>query len=234
MRGPWKPRSDASDVEDMLRSARPEPRDEFVRAQAARVRPERSRRRLALALAPAAALTTVFVAALAWLGGLGYVGSGAQQAFDVVGSAVSGQSGSTTSQSPSSDQYKPGKGCGDRNHQHDRRYQCGVRVSDAKVKEGNSGSTPMTFTIALNDTPVGTVTVSYATANGTATAGSDYTPTAGTLTFLAGQSAKTVTVGVVGDRVRERDETILLNVTQVSANAFIQDGQGAGTIINDD
>jgi len=136
--------------------------------------------------------------------------------------------------SPGQSQYRPGKGCGDRNHLHERRFQCKVKVSDASVKEGNSGTRSMVYTVSLSDSPLSTVTVGYSSANGTAAAGSDYLATAGTLVFGIGQASQTISVPVLGDTVREPNETVLVNLLSVSANALIEDGQGVGTIQNDD
>ena len=69
------------------------------------------------------------------------------------------------------------------------------------------------------------VTVDYATANGTASAGSDYTATSGTLTFTPGQTSKTITVMVNGDTTVEPDETFIVNLTNASANATITTSQ---------
>src|SRR5262249_661884 len=70
-------------------------------------------------------------------------------------------------------------------------------INDVTVTEGNTGTTQATFTVTLDaavDTPV---SVDYATANGTAQAGSDYTAAAGTLTFAAGAAGtQTVTLAV--------------------------------------
>ena len=73
----------------------------------------------------------------------------------------------------------------------------------------------------------------YATANGTATAGSDYRAAAGTLTFAPGQTSKTITVLVNGDRLGEPNETYFVNLSS-PGNATIADGQGAGTIVDDE
>jgi hypothetical protein len=81
---------------------------------------------------------------------------------------------------------------------------------------------------------VAPVTVDYATAAGTATTPSDFQSVHGTLTFFTGVNSQTITVSVVGDTVREPNETFLLNLSNPSANAYIQDGQGIGTILNDD
>lgn len=109
-----------------------------------------------------------------------------------------------------------------------------LSVSDASVTEGAFGTaTTATFTVTLSEPATVPVTVNYATANGTATADVDYTATPGTLTFALGVTSLTVNVPVVGDDLPEADETFTLNLTG-SVNAGIQDGQGVGTIRNDD
>jgi hypothetical protein len=75
--------------------------------------------------------------------------------------------------------------------------------------------------------------VTYTTADGTATAGSDYTPASGPVTFLPGQTSRPVSVPVLGDDVVEADETFQVNLSSPT-NATIGDGQGIGTITNDD
>lgn len=102
-------------------------------------------------------------------------------------------------------------------------------ASSASVTEGNSGITPMTFTVTLNE-PAGTsVQASYATAGGTATAGVDFTPAQGVLTFAPGETSRTVTVNVTGDTEFEENETFTLTVT--SGNASVT---ATGIIVNDD
>jgi hypothetical protein len=129
---------------------------------------------------------------------------------------------------------KPGKGCGDKNHLHDRRFECKIDISDVQGKEGKSGTTAFTFVVSLSGNPLSPVTVSYATAAGTATTPSDFQPTSGTLSFPAGASTRTITVTVVADTVRERNETFYVNLSNPSANAYTGDAQGVGTIVNDD
>src|SRR6185369_1241544 len=76
--------------------------------------------------------------------------------------------------------------------------------------------------------------VDYATANGTATAGSgDYVATSGTLNFAPGDTTATISVTVNGDTLFERNETVIVNLTN-PVNALIADSQGVGTIGNDD
>jgi hypothetical protein len=77
------------------------------------------------------------------------------------------------------------------------------------------------------------VTVSFSTANGTASAGSDYAASSGMLTFNPGQMVKSTTVQISGDTNVEGNETFFVNLTSAS-NASITDGQGLGTILNDD
>ena len=73
----------------------------------------------------------------------------------------------------------------------------------------------------------------YATANGTAQAGSDYVATSGVLTFAAGQLVQTVSVAVRGDRGKEGNETFYVNLSGPSGATLLA-GQGLGTIGNDD
>ena len=77
------------------------------------------------------------------------------------------------------------------------------------------------------------MSVAAATADGTATAGSDYTPGAWTVVFPPGATAATLKVAVRGDRVWEADETFVVNLS-APVNATLADAQGVGTILNDD
>src|SRR5205814_822720 len=100
--------------------------------------------------------------------------------------------------------------------------------------EGISGTVNAVFTVSLSAASAQTVTVDYATANGTAVAPSDYAAlTTTTRTFTPGQVSKTVTVLVNGDALNEPDETFAVNLTNAT-NASIGDGVGLGTIANDD
>jgi len=109
-----------------------------------------------------------------------------------------------------------------------------LAINDVTVTEGNSGTVNAAFTVGLSAPSGRTVTVSYATANGTATAPDDYTAIAATtLTFTPGQTSKTVTVAVKGDALDEANETFQVNLS-AATNATIADGQGIGTITDDD
>jgi len=108
-----------------------------------------------------------------------------------------------------------------------------LSINDASVTEGNTGTTNASFTVTLSAASGQVVTVNYATANGTATAGSDYVAGSGTVTFPAGSTTQTITVVVNGDVVNEPNETFLVDLSGV-VNATIADAQGQGTIVNDD
>ncbi|MDB5489924.1 MAG: endoglucanase, partial [Reyranella sp.] len=108
-----------------------------------------------------------------------------------------------------------------------------LAVSDTSVVEGNSGTKQMTFTVSLSQAATGPVTVHYATADGTATAGQDYVAKAGTITFAAGETQKTVSVTVNGDKVAELNETLSLNLS-APTGATIADGAAVGTILTDE
>ncbi len=110
-----------------------------------------------------------------------------------------------------------------------------ISINDVSLSEGTSSTTAFTFTVSLSaPNTCDTVTVNYATANGTATtADSDYIATSGTLTFAVNETSKTVTVNVNGDNKVEADETFFVNLT-TPTNATILDAQGQGTISNVD
>ena len=107
-----------------------------------------------------------------------------------------------------------------------------LTISDASVVEGDSGTTTASFTVTRSSGS-GSASVDFATADGTATASSDYTATSGTLNFDDGDTTKTISVPVIGDTVEESDETFFVDLSDPSG-ATIEDGQGQGTITNDD
>lgn len=114
-----------------------------------------------------------------------------------------------------------------------------ITIDNISVTEGDSGTKTVDFTVSLSMNPTTPVTVDYATASaapasGVATAGTDYQPTSGTLTFNPGETSKPVTVTIIGDTTVEPDETFFVNLSNASANAVLIDPQGTGTITNDD
>jgi hypothetical protein len=109
-----------------------------------------------------------------------------------------------------------------------------LSINDVSIAEGNAGTTNLLFTVTLSASSAATVSVDYATANGTAqTSDNDYQSASGTLTFNPGELTKTITVVINGDQKTETDETVLVNLNN-PVNAVVADAQGVGTILNDD
>ncbi|TXT36917.1 MAG: Calx-beta domain-containing protein, partial [Planctomycetota bacterium] len=108
-----------------------------------------------------------------------------------------------------------------------------LTISDVTVIEGDSGTIAATFTVSLSAVGGQTVSVDFATSNDTAVATNDFAATAGTLTFAPGETSKTITVEVLGDTLDEAAETFAVNLSN-SVNASLVDGQGLGTITDND
>ncbi len=104
-----------------------------------------------------------------------------------------------------------------------------LSISDAAVSEPAAGNVTETFLVSRSLPSNQTVTVDYATANGTAIAGQDYTATSGTLTFAPGEATKVINVIVNSDALTEVAETFTVNLSN-AVNAPISDAQGIGTI----
>jgi len=109
-----------------------------------------------------------------------------------------------------------------------------LSIAGNSAAEGDSGSTPFFFAVSL-DRPAGPggVSFAYATANGTAIAGSDYVAESGTATIAEGASSVTLTIDVVGDTVQEPNETFFVDVTDVvgAAGGTLR---ATATVNNDD
>jgi len=111
-----------------------------------------------------------------------------------------------------------------------------ISLNDVAIIEGNGGSTTLTFTASLSSpAPAGGVNFDISTQDNTATAAnSDYVPKSLTSqTIPAGQQTYTFAVSINGDKLLEPHETFLVNLANV-VNATVTDGQGSGTISNDD
>lgn len=108
-----------------------------------------------------------------------------------------------------------------------------LAIADATIAEGNSGTKLLNLTVTLSAAAAGPVTVAYGTANGTATAGSDYTARSGTLSFAAGETSKTIQVSIAGDTTPEGNEAFTVNLSNATG-ATIADGSAIATITNDD
>ncbi len=109
-----------------------------------------------------------------------------------------------------------------------------LSITNRKVDEGAAGtSTFASFKVTLTAASAVPVTVSYATAAGSGTAGSDYVTKSGSLTFDPGETVLKVKVKVRGDASVEGNETFFVNLS-LPVGATIADGQGRGTMRNDD
>ena len=84
------------------------------------------------------------------------------------------------------------------------------------ANEGNSGTTTFRFLVTRSVNASGVATVNFATANGSATAGSDYTAASGSVQFLDGEHQKEVTISVQGDTAKESNETFFVNLSNAS------------------
>lgn len=108
-----------------------------------------------------------------------------------------------------------------------------LSVNDMSVSEGDSGATGAVFTVSLSAASGQQVQVNYATSDASATAGVDYIGASGTLTFMPGETGKTIAVAANGDTVAEVNESFLLTLSS-PVNATITDAQGIGTILEND
>ena len=107
----------------------------------------------------------------------------------------------------------------------------GIAVADARVDE-NAGA-PLAFAVTLSRAASERLTVDYATADGSAQAGADYTAASGTLTFQAGESSQTVNVTVLDDSHDDSEETLTLTLSNPSSGR-LTDAEATGTIVNSD
>src|SRR5262249_26305087 len=108
-----------------------------------------------------------------------------------------------------------------------------LRSASPGVVEGTSGTSNAVFSVPPSAASANVVTVDYRTVNGTATAGSDYLRTTGTLTFPPGATSRTITVPVLGDTLPESNEYFLV-ILPNPVNATIARAVGAGVILTAD
>jgi hypothetical protein len=106
-----------------------------------------------------------------------------------------------------------------------------MSINSVTVTEGTSGAVNASFTVSLSAQASQVVTATYSTANGTASAGNDYTQTSGTVTFPIGNTTQTVNVPVLADALIEPNETFTVNLSGVT-NATLGQAQGTGTIVD--
>lgn len=103
-------------------------------------------------------------------------------------------------------------------------------IDDVSVTEGGN----LVFTVTKTGSTSSSFTVNYATSNGSAVSGSDYTSASGTLTFLAADTTKTITIATIDDSSVESAETVNVTLSAASGGASISDALGIGTINDND
>ena len=108
-----------------------------------------------------------------------------------------------------------------------------VSIADAILTEGDTGTANLSFNVELSAVSGQVITMSYATSDGSAVAGEDYTSTSGTLTFLAGESQKTIEVPIIGDSLDENDEGFSVTLSS-AVNVNLLDGTASGGITDND
>ena len=109
-----------------------------------------------------------------------------------------------------------------------------IDINNVELPEGQSGTTPFVFTVALSEASATPVTVDFNTRGDSAESGSDFTPTSGTLTFAPGELTKQITVQVIGDTALEEVEEFFVDLTNATGGATIGDSEGLGRIFDDD
>jgi Calx-beta domain/Bacterial Ig domain/FG-GAP-like repeat/Bacterial cadherin-like domain len=110
-----------------------------------------------------------------------------------------------------------------------------VSIANAIAKEGNTDTTPITFTATLSSASDEEIKVNYAITDGTATSGSDYEPLNSELVFAPGQTTQTLKLDIKGDTEVEKNETFFVDLNNpTNATIATKGGRGIGTIANDD
>lgn len=161
----------------------------------------------------------------------GHAGEVITYTYDALGRLVTVQSsGDVNNGQTTSTAYDP---AGNRTN----RTVTGVGGALAQLSIGNASATEgsaLIFTVTRSGVTTSAVSASYATSNGTAVAGSDYTAASGTVSFSAGQTSKTITVNTINDSTFEPTETMTVTLSNPSGGATITSATGTGTILDDD
>jgi hypothetical protein len=109
-----------------------------------------------------------------------------------------------------------------------------LSIAAVSIAEGTGGATNLVFTVSATPAASGTITVNYATSNGTAVAIGDYTPQSGQLTLLNGATSGAISVPINTDSTVEANETFTVTLSGASVGATITTASALGTINNDD
>ncbi len=108
-----------------------------------------------------------------------------------------------------------------------------ISIDDVTITEGDAGTQNAAITLRLSQPASNTVSVRFATAGGTATAGSDFVAKAGSVSFAVGTTTRQVLIAIKGDRAYEPNETFSINLSSPT-RATIADQSGIVTILNND
>ncbi len=108
-----------------------------------------------------------------------------------------------------------------------------IAIEDVSQNEGNLGTNQFSFRISLSNASGLPISVDYITAQGTATASSDYVTTGGQINFAPGETLKSILVPIIGDLTPELDETFFVDLSNPVSASF-GDDQALGTILDDD
>jgi len=108
-----------------------------------------------------------------------------------------------------------------------------LSITDGAAREGNKGTSRLDLTVTLSRSASSVVTVNYQTVNGAARAPADYAASSGKLTFQPGQTSRTISIAVKGDRNREANEAFSVQLSS-AVGATINDAIATATILNDD
>ncbi|HYJ42631.1 MAG TPA: DUF1566 domain-containing protein [Steroidobacteraceae bacterium] len=109
-----------------------------------------------------------------------------------------------------------------------------LTIAGANITEGDAGQVSLVFPVTLSGVTTDDVTVQFATADGTATAGADYVASSGTLRIPAGTTSGSVVVPVSADALIEGDETLTVTLSNTSANTRLAIDSALGSIVDDD
>jgi Calx-beta domain len=233
----WRRDDELHRLEAELRANRTEPPKGFIRTLVQPQRGEDRWLRPKVRVGLAVALGGLALAAMASAGGFGVIAHTTKAAVKVMQRTTHRSARQTVFSGPANAQYQ--KHCGGLNE-----VPCHITIFDASVKEGDTGTTAIVFTVSLDATPSSPVTVYYTISDNTASSSVDSNcPTpdyqaAGTppspLVFPTGVASQTITVQVYGDLCVEPDETFYVTLTASSPNSTIYRSRATGTIVNDD
>ena len=104
-----------------------------------------------------------------------------------------------------------------------------ISIDDVTITEGDAGTKNAAITLRLSEPATSAVSLRFATANGTATAGSDFVAKAGSVTFPAGTTTRQLLIAIKGNRIYEPNETFTVNLSSPK-RATIADRSGTVTI----